>query len=152
MNSHSNGCTERVTMSRWSWRSLRISAWAMATAPAAVRDSGPFASASARRSAEAAGDAAPCADIGEPPFLRLVDATAGHRREDLLERVAAVALQQLVRLSLLDQMAHVHDRQALAVALGLLHDMRGEEDRRACLRAQRAEVLPHHPPRRRVQA
>src|ERR1700692_4101421 len=112
MNSQSKGWTERVTMSRWSWRSLRISAWAIANVPAAMRDSAPFASARARRSAEAAGDAAPCADIGEPPFLSLVDATAGHGREHLLERVAAVALQQLARLSLLDQVAHVHDRQA----------------------------------------
>src|SRR6185437_9058187 len=101
---------------------------------------------------EPAGNAALCADIRDPPFRLLVDRAAGDGREDLLEAVRAVALEQLGRLALLDQAAHVHDRQALAVALRLLHQVRRDEDRRADLLAQCAEVLPHYPPRRGVEA
>ena len=43
MNSHSSGCTERVMMSRWSWRSLRSSACAIASVPSAIRANGPVA-------------------------------------------------------------------------------------------------------------
>ena len=51
----------------------------------------------------------------------------------------AVLRQQLGRLALLDQPAVVHDRQPVAVALGLLHQVRGHDDRRAGLaRAARA--------------
>src|SRR5437660_7383498 len=103
MNSHSSGCTERVTMSRWSWRSFRISAWAIARVPAAMRASGPVERAGGwlrvRRSAETVCDAALGADIGQPPFLRLIDAMAGDCREHLFEALAAVALEQLGRLA-----------------------------------------------------
>src|SRR4029077_9051339 len=154
MNSHNNGCTERVKMSRWSWRSLRISACAIANVPLANDRRAAGASSPEERGrgslAEPAGNAALGADIRQPPFVLLVDRVAGDGREDLLEAVRAVTLQQLRRLALLDQAAHVHDRQALAVALGLLHQVRGHEDRRADLLAQSAEVLPHHPPRRGV--
>ena len=63
-----------------------------------------------------------------------------------------VALKQLPRLALLDQVAEVHDRQTLAIAFGLLHHVGGEEDRGPGLLAQSSEVLPHHPPRGRVKA
>src|SRR6478752_5601683 len=108
-------------MSRWSWRSLRISDCAMASVPAAIRASGPEASEGGRRSAETAGDAALCADIGQPPLVLVafgVDLVAGDRCEDLFEALGVVALEQLHRLALLDQAPLVDDRQELAVALG----------------------------------
>src|SRR6202011_4917966 len=123
-NSHSRGWTERVTMSRWSWRSLRISAWAMAIVPAAMRARGPAASAGGRRSSEAAGDAALCADIGEPPLVLVavrVDVPAGDGREDLFEALRVVALEQLRGGALLDQPSLIDHGKSLAVALGLLH-------------------------------
>src|SRR5436309_1382960 len=153
MNSHSSGCTERVKMSRWSWRSLRTSASAIASVPSPSRARGPAVRLDGRRSAQAAGDPAPGAHIGQPPFLLLLllQLATGHRREDLLEARAAVALQKLTRRALLDEAPVVDDRQALAVAFGLLHAVGREKDRRAGTRAQRGEVLPHQSPRRRVE-
>src|SRR6187455_3265951 len=98
MNSHSSGCTERVTMSRWSWRSFCHSARAIAAVPAA-----------SRRSAEAARSTTPGADIAEPPLVR--DRVAGHLREDLLQIGRAVAGSQLLGRAVRDQAAAVHDRQ-----------------------------------------
>ena len=67
----------------------------------------------ARRAlAEPAGNAALCADIARASLPRVcVERAAGDRREDLLEAVGAVALEQLGRLALLDQAALVHDRR-----------------------------------------
>src|SRR5438552_2244786 len=126
MNSHSSGCTERVNMSRWSWWSLRISAWAIANVPASSERSLPIdgggagsAAGGAERAvpvkppelAEPAGDGPLGADIGQPPSLLLVDAVTRHRGEDLLEVLAAAALGQLPGLALLRQPAHIDDRQ-----------------------------------------
>src|SRR5438132_13474673 len=130
MNSHSSGCTERVKMSRWSWRSLRISACAIASVPAA--SAAPAAASRGRDSlAEPAGNAAPGADIREPPVILLRRLPARDRREHLLEVLGAVSREQLGGRTLLDEVPEVHDRDALAVAFGLLHHVRGEEDRRA---------------------
>src|ERR1700694_4075235 len=144
MNSHSSGCTERVTMSRWSWRSLRISAWAIASVPAAIRASGPADSAAGGgggpvRSPEPAGDAALCADIGQPPLLGarvIAERSSGDGGEHLFEAVGPVALEQLGRLALLDQASVVDDAEPVALALGLLHQVRGHENRRPCLPVQ----------------
>src|SRR6202035_46781 len=154
-NSHSRGWTERVMMSRWSWRSLRISAWAMAIVPAAMRARGPEASAGGRRSAEAAGDAALCADIGEPPFVLVAhggDVPAGDGREDLFEALCPVALEQLRRRALLDQTSLIDDGESLAVALRLLHQVGGDEDRRPGLLAQGLKASPDHAARARIEA
>src|SRR6476469_3268889 len=128
MNSHSSGWTERVKMSRWSWRSFCHSARAIAPVPAA-----------SRRSAEAARSTTLGADIAEPPFVR--DRAAGHAREDLLEVRRRMAPAQLLRRAVLDDAAMVHDRQPVAVALGLLHHVRGHEHRRAGLAAQRVDAV-----------
>src|SRR4051794_10947641 len=151
MNSHSSGWIERVTRSSWSWRSLRSSAWAIATVPASRRSGADALSeGGGPGSAEATGDAPGTADIAQPPSgLHLM---AGDDREDLLELADAVLAQQRLGLALLDEVAVVDDRQALAVALGLLHQVRGDDDRRARALAQRMEALPHQPSRRRVQA
>src|SRR5438270_2778560 len=148
MNSHSSGCTARVKMSRWSWRSLRISACAIASVPAA--SAAPERERS-RTLAEPAGNASPGADIREPPMILLRRPAAGDRREDLLEVRGGVRREQLCGRTLLDEVPEVHDRDALAVAFGLLHRVRGEKDRRAPLLAQHAEVLPHAPARGRVE-
>ena len=55
-------------------------------------------------------------------------------------------------LALLDQAPGVDHAEPVAVALGLLHQVGGDEDRRAGLLAQRLQALPHEPPRGRVQA
>src|SRR5450759_4786091 len=131
MNSHSSGWTERVKMSRWSWRSLRISAWAIAALPAAMRANGPLASAGGRRSAETVGDAAPGAYIREPPLVILAvpgDPPARDGGEDLFQALGPVALEQLPRLPLRHQPSLVDHREAVAVALGLLHHVGGEQD------------------------
>src|SRR5690348_2428742 len=133
MNSHSSGCTERVTTSRWSWRSFRSSAWAIASVPSARRTSGPDASAAGRGLAEPACGATLCADIAEPPFLLALAAqrVAGDGREHLFEALGAAALDQLAGLALLDEPAGVDHAEPVAVALGLLHQVGGDEDRRA---------------------
>src|SRR6476646_5832595 len=156
MNSQSSGCTERVTMSRWSWRSLRISACAMARVPAPRRASVPAASPAGRPpsggvSAEPAGDAALCADIAEPPLLGsglvAVERPAGDSREDLFEAVGGVVLAQLGGLALRDQHAAIDHADAVALALGLLHQVGRDEDRRPGLGAQGLQAVPHHPAR-----
>src|SRR6266566_7515242 len=125
----------------------------MAIVPAAMREGAPLASAAGGwGSAETPRDAALCADIGQPPFLCLLHIASRDRREDLLQALAAVALQQLPRLALLDEAAVVQDRQALAVAFGLLHHVGREQDRGAGLRAQVAQVLPYHSPGGRIEA
>src|SRR5262245_60043342 len=112
-NSHSSGCTERVTRSSWSWRSLRHSVSDIAAAPAARRRTGPPLSAAGRRgSAEAAGDAALGADIAVPPLLG--DRVAGDGPEDLLEAADAVLGQKLARRAERDDPPTVHDRQPVA--------------------------------------
>src|SRR3954470_16843422 len=131
MNSHNSGWTERVTMSRWSWRSFCHSARAIAAVPAA-----------SRRSAEAARSTTLGADIAEPPLFR--DRVAGHAGEDLLEVRGGVAAAQLLRRPVFDDAAVVHDRQPVAVALGLLHHVRGHEHRGAGLTAQHVDAVPDH--------
>src|SRR5438067_8160920 len=108
----------------------------MARVPAAMRASGPAARAAGRRpacaSAAPAGDAALCADICQPPFLVYslrVEPAPGDGREDLFEALGAVALEQLERLALLDETALVDHGEPVAVALCLLHQVRGDEDR-----------------------
>src|SRR5664279_5683458 len=82
----------------------------------------------------------------------LGDRPAGYGREDLFQALGAVTIHELSRRSLLYESSVVDDRKAVALALGLLHHVRGHQDRRARLLAQRAQMLPHHPPRGRVQA
>src|ERR1700742_4742497 len=86
-NSHSSGCTERVTRSSWSCRSLRHSVNDIAAVPASTRRSGPPCRASGR-SAEPAGDTALGTDIAVPPFA--LDPAAGDGPEDVLQRAHAV--------------------------------------------------------------
>ena len=140
-NSHSSGCTERVKRSRWSWRSLRSSAWR--------HREGAGEQAQRRRAGQRPGRRA-----GQPRRRATRRWQRGHRCQPPLASSSsrpvtaantssrscdAVALQQLGRLALLDQAAVVHDRQPVAVALGLLHQVRGHDDRRAGLaRAARA--------------
>src|SRR4051794_19408207 len=118
-NSHRSGWTERVKRSSWSWRSLRHSVSDMAAVPAAIRRSGPPASAAGRRgSAEAAGDAALGADIAIPPLVG--DDVTGDRAEDVLQAPVAPG-QQFAGRAERDDPPAVHDREPVAVALGLLH-------------------------------
>ena len=63
-----------------------------------------------------------------------------------------MALDQLGGLALLDQAPGVDHAQAVAVALGLLHQVGRDEDRRAGLFAQRRQALPHQLARAGVEA
>src|SRR5947207_14924533 len=111
----------------WAWRILRLSAWAMAAAAAARRVSAFAASAWGRSaSAEALGHATLGADIRQPPFSAL-DGVSRHRREHLFEAFDAVPVAKMRRRPELDYVPLVHDRELLAVALGLLHLMRCDQ-------------------------
>ena len=77
---------------------------------------------------------------------------AGDGCEDLLEALGAVALDSSAGSPCSTRRPMSIIAEALAVALGLLHQVGGHEDRRAGLLAQRAQALPHHPPRGRVEA
>src|SRR3954466_9482018 len=106
MNSQSSGWIERVTRAIWSWRSLRSSAWAIATVPASRRSgAGVLRAGGGPSSAEATGDAPGTADIAQPPSG--FDLVAGDDGEDLLELGDAVLAQELLGLALLDQVAVV---------------------------------------------
>ena len=121
-------------MSRWSCRSLRSSAQPIASVPSRRRAARTGSSLSAD-SSEPARTSAARADISEaPPFL---EPAAGDLREHVLERPDAEAPTQLARRADRGDRAAVHDRDALALALGLLHLVRGDDDRRAGPRSAR---------------
>src|SRR5436853_3706375 len=141
-NSQSSGCAERVKMSTWSWRILRISAWAMAAVPAARRVSALLASPWGHSvSAEPLGHATLGADIRQPP-LSTLDGLPRHCREHLFEAFDAVLVAKMCRRTELDYVPAVHDRELLAMALGLLHLVGGHDDGRTRLDPQRVEALP----------
>src|SRR5579864_7395583 len=116
MKSQSSGCTERVAMSRLSWRSFRSSAQPIAAIPSRSRRS-PATSCSG--SAQAAREPAASTCISEAPSFR--ERSAGRGGEDLVERVDAELAGQLSRRSLRGEQPVVHDRDAVALAFGLLH-------------------------------
>src|SRR5262249_47821850 len=73
------------------------------------------------------------------------------RQMDLDDLAADVARDQLVRGALRHDAAAVHDDEAIAELRRLLHVMRGEQDGGAAT-LERADALPHEPPRLRVEA
>src|SRR5437762_538450 len=98
-------------MSMWSWRILRISAWAIAAVPAASRVRAFAASAAGRpASAEPLGHATLGADIRQPP-LSAFDGVPGHRREDLFDALRLVFLAKRRGGAELDDVPEVHDRE-----------------------------------------
>src|SRR5581483_11242702 len=128
-------------MSMLSWRSLRNSAHAIAAMPSPTRSVG---------LAQAAGEPSACARIAEPTSF--LEPMAGGGREDVLHRRRLEGGAQLRRRTLRDDLAEVHDREARAVALGLLHQVCRHDERRPGLLAQDRQPLPHELPRRRVEA
>src|SRR5262245_822826 len=136
-------------MSRWSCRSLRSSAQPIATVPSRRRAARTGSSLSAD-SGEPARTSAARADIPEaPPFL---EPAARHLREDVFERRHAEPLPQLAGRPERGDRSEFHDRDPVALALRLLHLVRGDEDRRPGLLAQELEPLPDQPSRGRVEA
>src|SRR5690242_10877428 len=120
MKSQRSGCTARVKMSRWSCRSLRISAQPMATVPSRRRPSRTAAS------SKPAGALSARADIPEAPSF--LEPAAGGGRERVLERRHVVLAAQLRRRSERGDLAEIHDCEPFALAFGLLHLVRGDED------------------------
>src|SRR5262245_49646997 len=120
MNSHSSGCTERVKMSRWSWRSLRSSAQPIAPTPSRsrVRPASPALPQATRKSAGGA-------DTPEAPSFP--DAVSCRGGEDVLERRRVVLLAELVRRPLGDERPEIEDRDAVALSFRLLHLVRRHE-------------------------
>src|SRR5437764_13505046 len=92
-------------------------------------------------SAEPLGHATLGADIRQPP-LSAFDGVPGHGGEDLFEAVRLVLLAKRRWGTELHDVPEVHDREPLAVALGLLHLMGRDDDRRARLRDQSVQALP----------
>src|SRR4051794_29872238 len=142
MKSQSRGCTERVKMSRWSCRSLCSSAQPIATVPSSRRAARTGSERSAD-STEPARTSAACADISEAPSF--LEPAARDLGEDVLERGHAVAAAQLLRRAERGDRAEVHDRDPVALALGLLHLVGCHEHGRAGLLAQELETLPDEP-------
>src|SRR5579872_5775215 len=107
MKSHSSGCTDRVTMSTWSWRSLRSSAQPIAAVPSPTR---PRREARYGRlsSAEPPRETPTCARTPESSSFAL-DRVAGRAREDVLEVRRVELREQLRRRALRDKQAVVHD-------------------------------------------
>src|SRR5262249_45355088 len=148
MKSQSSGCTERVAMSMLSWRSLRSSAQAIAPMPSPRRRT--LTSHCSSGSAHPAREATCSPSIAEAPSF-LFERMTGGEREDVVEVVRLELLAQLARRSLRGERSEIHDRDAVAVAVGLLHLVRRHEDRRAGLVAQLLEPLPDEPTRGRVE-
>ena len=134
-------------MSRWSWRSLRSSAQRhRGGAGQQPREPASRSAAGRGRSAEPAGDAALARTSLLPPFLRR--SVTGDGREHVLER----ARRRWRRSSSAGvpwarRAAVVHDRQPVAVALGLLHQVRGDDDRRPGLARAARAARSHTSPR-----
>src|ERR1043166_7733304 len=113
MNSQRSGCTERVKMSRWSCRSLRISAQPIATVPSRGRPS------RTPTSSQPACALSTRADIPEVPSF--LEPAAGRGGEDVLQRGRGELLPQLIRRALRGDLAEIEDCDPLALALGLFH-------------------------------
>src|SRR6185436_21195480 len=69
-----------------------------------------------------------------------------------LGRLPANGLAQLVRRPVEERLAVGEDEQAVAVALGLLDVVGGEDDRRPALLGERRDELPEPRPLPRVEA
>src|SRR3982751_881329 len=78
-----------------------------------------------------------------------IEPVAGEVQEHALEVRLAVAGGQVRRRALVDDLAAVHDHEAVAQPRGLLHVVRREEQRDALL-AQPGERVPHAAARLRV--
>src|SRR5262245_49521751 len=148
MKSQRIGWTERVKMSRWSCRSLRTSAQPIATVPSRRRPV-PRASGPNVRSSKPARALSTRTDIAEaPPFLQ---PASGRRRERVLQRCDPELLEELSRRAEGPDLPEVHDRDPVALPLGLLHLVRRHEDRRSRLGAQELEAVPDDPAGRWVE-
>src|SRR5580765_2415545 len=130
MKSQSSGCTERVAMSMLSWRSLRSSAHAIAPMPSPRRRR--LTSHRSSGSAHPARETAGSPSIAEAPSF-LFERVAGGEGEDVVEVVRLELLAQLARRPLRGERAEIHDRDAIAVPVRLLHLVRRHHDRRAGL-------------------
>src|SRR5215831_14673016 len=144
MKSQSSGCTERVKMSRWSWRSLRISAQPIASVPSRSRPT------RAAASSKPAGAPSTRADIPEAPSF--LEPAARRGGEHVLKRGRVVLPPELVRRSQSGDRAEAQDRDPVALALGLLHLVRRDEDGRPGLLPEHPESLPDDAARSRVEA
>src|SRR3954468_7866870 len=109
-------------MSRWSCRSLRISAQPIATVPSRSRAARTGSELSASSSEPARASAA-CADIPEAPSF--LEPSSGHLGEDVLEDRDAEAPAELVGRPERSNRPLVHHRDPVALALCLLHLVRG---------------------------
>src|SRR5262249_18364289 len=148
MKSQSSGCTERVAMSMLSCRSLRSSAQAMALMPSPRRRR--LTSQCPKGSAHPTRETAGSPSIAEAPSF-LFERVAGREREDVVEVVRLELLAQLVRRSLRGELPEIHDRDAVAMPIGLVHLVRRDEKRRARLLTELGKPLPDEPARGRVE-
>src|SRR5579872_2182458 len=161
-SSHSIGCTVRVMMSVGSCRSLRTSHSAMVIV--FRRKSRTTAPGSARRGAGSATPPAPASESANAPRRtagsRSVTVTpsriqliAGIVDENVVQALlrAADSLLQLRGRANRRHPAVIHDGDAVAETIGLLHVVRRQEDRHARLAANLLQMLPHGPPRYRIK-
>src|SRR5919107_3242444 len=110
------------------------------------------AGAGPRASAEADGGAAGAADIAQASGF-FGGQVAGVVAEDVVERGARSERRlELGGRADRAQPAAVHERDPLAQLVGLVHVVRGEQDRHAALLSQPRDELPDRGARDRVQA
>lgn len=97
-----------------------------------------------------AGRVAGLSDIEKTPFGLVFD--PGDCREDVVERGARTdPLLQSLRCADLHETAGIWHTDAVAQLCDLVHQMGGEEDRRAEPIAQSAHVSPDRPSRHRIE-
>src|SRR5947207_12967613 len=101
-----------------------------------------------RRAGRAATRATPCA--GSEPGSSFAETAPRDLDEDPLEVRLPEALEQIGRRARLDDLAVVHDREPVADPLGLLHVVRGEEQRYAAA-FEPVEQVPDCQPRLRIE-
>src|ERR1022692_2025339 len=153
MSSQSAGCRARVTSSAKSWRSLRNSNSVMTNVFSMKPVKGWM-------KAAVIGLGLPKALGGCTFGAYVVEVAAGIKgaagivNEDIIERVAAVAQRGLEFFAGAKriQLAQMHDRDAIAIALRLLQVMGREEQGRSVVGSQINEMLPNSVARNRVQS
>src|SRR5262245_45324303 len=136
-------------MSRWSCRSLRTSAQPIATVPSRRRPAR-RASGHTARSSKPTRALSTRTDLPEAPSF--LQPAAGRGGERVLQRLDAELLEELSGRAEGRDLPEVHDRDPVALPLGLLHLVGGDEDRRPGLGAQELEPIPDDPSGRRVEA
>src|SRR5262245_29388065 len=155
IRSHSAGWMARVYSSERSWRSFCSSTTHIAPTRAATTRQPARArggvSSSREVSTEPGSGAAGAADIPEtllPVLVRVVEIAPGEVAEDVFQAGVVALLGRQVVLELAGRAqtadpAAVHQRDAVAVLVGLVHVVGGDQDGHAGGGAHGADVLPH---------